>query len=311
MIVIVGPTASGKTSLSLALARSLRGEVISADSRQVYRHLNAGTAKPPRDARGLVDGVPYHLIDIVDPCESFDAGRFAALAEPLCQDIRQRGLIPIVAGGTGLYLRALIEGLSEIPRGDPTLRQRLTREASLKGRQWLYRRLSQVDAPAAQKIPANNIQRIIRALEVYELTGRPISGFWGHRKKTRAESPEPLILSLHWPSEELKKRIISRTQAFWPEIVREVQELTRYRFKGSEPGFQSLGYREAILCAQGEISCEQGLEKLIASTLAYAKRQRTWFAHQISAIKIAGGACEAMLQEALKIIENSKAATPA
>jgi tRNA dimethylallyltransferase len=302
MICIVGPTASGKTELALALARDIGGEIISADSRQVYRELGAGTAKPPKDPQGLVGGVPYHLIDSISLSETFDAGRFVQAARPLIIEILQRGNRPIVAGGTGLYLKALLEGLSEMPQGDCALRLRLKREAAERGREWLHQRLSQVDREAAERIPANNIQRLMRALEVYELTGRPISSFWGKRKKAFPESQSAAIFSIAWPPEQLKNRILQRSRALWPALLREARELLEAGFSGSEPGFMSLGYREAISCARGLLSPDEGLKRLTTSTLAYAKRQRTWLKHQLSAIEIPGENTQAMLHTILRLL---------
>lgn len=309
VICVVGPTASGKTALALLLARELNGEIVSADSRQVYRDLDAGTAKPVRDAQGRVEGIACHLIDCADPSETFDAGRFARMARPLCERIRGDGRTPIIAGGTGLYLRAFLEGLSEMPGRDEGLRARLEEEAREHGRPRLHERLAQVDRAAAEKIPANNIQRVIRALEVHELTGRPISSFWSKEKK--ASGKGELILSIEWSAEALKNRISERAARMWPNMLREVRELTRSRYTGTEPGFQSLGYREALLCVKGELSENKGLEALIRATLAYAKRQRTWFRHQLAAETIAGGEPPDMLRQALKILARKHETVPA
>ena len=281
----------------MALARAIGGEVVSADSRQVYRGLDAGTAKPPRDPEGRVEGVFYHLVDCADISEIFDAGRFAALARPLCEKIRALGKTPIVAGGTGLYIRALLEGLSEMPRRDEAIRARLQAEAVEHGRALLHERLSRLDPAAAEKIPANNIQRVIRALEVQELTGRPISSFWSRAPgATRAEGC--VVLAIRWPAPLLDERIAARAGSMWPGILREVRQLVPAVYAGSEPGFQSLGYREAIRCLRGELSEEEGLSRLIQATKAYAKSQRTWLRHQLAARPIEGGPTGDMLAQA-------------
>ncbi len=165
-LAIVGPTASGKTELGLRLAKEQNGEIISVDSRQVYRYLSVGTAKPPKSQ------IPYHLIDFLEPSESFSAADFVRLATATLAEIQSRGKIPIFVGGTGLYFKALTEGLADLPPADPTVRGRLKKEAEAKGRQALHKQLAAVDPAAAAKIPANNIQRLIRALEVYELSGK-------------------------------------------------------------------------------------------------------------------------------------------
>jgi tRNA dimethylallyltransferase len=320
-VVIVGPTASGKTELALALARALGGEIVSADSRQVYRELCAGTAKPQRDLQGRVDGVFYHLVDCVPITEPFDAGRFAVLAREQVAEARRQGRVPIVAGGTGLYIRALLEGLCALPQRDEALRRRLEAEARAHGGASLHERLARVDPEAAAAIPPNNIQRVVRALEVCELTGRPISAHWRDHKNERGADRRPAttapprgavvplggqitpsaILRIDWPPEVLRQRITKRAETMWPRMLAEVRELLR-RFSGEEPGFRSLGYPEAIACAQGRLSTDEGLARLVNHTCAYARRQRTWFRHQLSAQAVAGGRLEDMLGQALQFI---------
>ena len=300
VVAVVGPTASGKTELAVALARALGGEVISADSRQVYRRLDAGTAKPSRDAQGLVEGIAYHLVDVADPAETFDAGRFARLAGEVLAQIKGRGRVPIVAGGTGLYVRALLEGLSEMPPSDPKIRERLTAAAKEEGRSALHERLSKIDPAAAAAIPANNIQRVLRALEVYELTGKPISSFWTRDKKSSANA---VFFLIDWPNDELKARVKLRAERMWPDMLEETKRLLAAGFSGAEPGFQSLGYREAISVSKGELSRDEGLALLIRSTNQYAKRQRTWFKNQTPGARvIPGGPLDAMVAKALEAL---------
>ena len=303
MIVIAGPTASGKTDLAAALARRLGGEIVSADSRQVYRGLDAGTAKPKLDAQGKLGGVLCHLVDCAEPAERFDAGRFVALARPRCAEISSRGLVPIVAGGTGLYLRALLEGLSSLPPADLALRARLEADAARDGRPGLHRRLAQVDPEAAASIPANNIQRVVRALEVYELTGRPISSHWKDAPAQPGLTAAALVIE--WPADELRRRIEERSRALWPGLLVEVERLCvrpGAPYTGQEPGFQSLGYAEALLVLRG-LSDDEGLQRLIRSTLAYAKRQRTWFRGQLKAKTVEGTSLERMVEQALSLLE--------
>jgi tRNA dimethylallyltransferase len=298
-LLIAGPTASGKTALALALAKKIGGEIISADSRQVYRGLDAGTAKPKLDAAGRVSGITYHLIDAADPAESFDAGRFVRLALDARQEILARGSRPIVAGGTGLYINALLNGLSPLPQADPKIRERLLLLAEKHGRAWLKEKLSAVDPEAAKKIPDNNIQRMIRALEVYELTGRPISSFWAERPQ-KGIGADTISFFLDWPTEELRARIGQRAQAMWPQMLKEVRALVPSRYQGAEPGFQSLGYRDAVQCVRGEIDSDEGLARMIQTTCAYAKRQRTWFRNQLDgAVRITGSDVSQMLSQIL------------
>jgi len=298
IICVVGPTASGKTDLALALARELNGEIISADSRQVYRGLDAGTAKPARDSLGRARGVPYSLIDEADPAEPFDAGSFAKKARCAAKDILKRGKLPLLVGGTGLYVKAFLKGLSPMPRKDEAVRRRLEALGQEKGRAFLHARLAAKDPAAAAKIPSNNIQRLVRALEVLEVSGRPISEMW---EETGDARPlwNALILGVEWPAEQLRRRIEERCRAMWPEILREVRTLVPARYSGTEPGFQSLGYREALAAARGETSQEDALALFIRRTAAYAKRQRTWFRHQESCVPVPGGDLGAMTRQAL------------
>ena len=300
MILIVGPTASGKTELALSLAREIAGEIVSADSRQIYREISAGTAKPVQKE------IPYHLIDCASISERFDAGRYAQAARAVIADIERRGKIAIVAGGTGLYIRALTEGLCELPRRSDTLRRRLEEEAAKLGRARLHERLGRLDPQAAAKIPANNLQRLIRSLEVIELTGRPITTLWKEAKMEKLLAATAFRIDR--PREELCRRIRSRAQIMWPAMLQEVRTLMD-RFMGREPGFQSLGYPEAVACARGELSSDDGLERLIRNTNAYAKRQRTWFRHQIQATAVTGAKTQDMLRQILSSIRHHASIT--
>ncbi|MFH1723509.1 MAG: tRNA (adenosine(37)-N6)-dimethylallyltransferase MiaA [Elusimicrobiota bacterium] len=306
-IAVVGPTASGKTALALALAKRLGGEIVSADMGQMYRLLDAGTAKPAGSWDGgvyRVEGVPYHLVDALDPAEPTDAGRFAELARPVLDGITGRGRPGIVAGGTGLYVRSLIEGLDPLPRRDAAVRARIERraEAGPEGRRSLHRELARRDPAAAKAIPAANLRRVVRALEVIELTGRPISEQWTLRagRRTASAGSAPVYLGIRWENEALKRRIRGRAEEMFPLMIKEVAALIDSRYTGDEPGFRCLGYPEAVACARGELSAERGLERMVKSTVAYAKRQRTWFRRQTPAHWLEGGMDqESLVAEAL------------
>ena len=278
ILVVAGPTASGKTDLALALAARLGGEVVSADMGQLYRGLDAGTAKPRGVRRGgvtLADGIPYHLLDELDIPEPSDAGGYARKAAPVLDDILRRGRRAIVAGGTGLYLRALLEGLDPLPQRDLALRARLEK----RSREELHAELVRRDPESARRIPPGNRQRVVRALEVCELAGRPFSELC--RRGSRPPRYERVLtLGIERTPEELSRRIRERAEAMFPAMLEEVSRLVPSRFSGAEPGFRCLGYPEALACLRGELSAQQGLEGMIRSTLAYAKRQRTWFRHQ-------------------------------
>ncbi len=300
MIVLAGPTASGKTDLAVSLAIRLDGEIVSADSRQVYRLLDAATAKPSAAQRAKV---AHRLIDVADPTEAFDAARFAREAGEAVAGIRARGKTAIVCGGTGLYLRALTEGLSTLPPRDGNIRARLEALAEKEGRAALHARLFKADPKAAAAIPAGNVQRVVRALEVFEATGRPISSFWSEGRSGGEKPDAALVLDV--PAALLRERVEARARAMWPALLAEVRALVPGRFRGDEPGFTSLGYRDAVAVLKGEKSSEDGLASMISVTHAYVKRQRTWFRNQLpGAVAVAGGGTpEETLANALAALE--------
>ncbi len=307
MIVLAGPTASGKTDLAVSIAEALGAEVVSADSRQVYRRLDAGTAKPTARQRARVR---HWLIDCADPSEIFDAARWAKQALAAISAIRSRGKIPLVCGGTGLYLRALLDGLSPLPPRDEALRKRLAAEAESLGGHVLHARLAAADPEAAAKIAPANLQRLLRALEVLELTGKPISAHW--REGRDGGMNAALTLRLELPPELSRKRIETRARGMWPALLAEMKELVPREFSGREPGFTSLGYREALACARGETASADGLAEMIRATAAYAKRQRTWFKHQLDAEVIdATAGAPALLKRALQLWEEARENTAA
>jgi tRNA dimethylallyltransferase len=270
---ITGPTACGKTELALALAELLPLEVVSMDSALVYRGLDIGTAKPPPEVRRVV---PHHLIDILEPCESYSAGRFARDAAELIDGIRSRGRLPLLVGGTLLYLRALRDGLAVLPRADRAVRAALDREAELKGWAELHERLAHVDPEAAARIAPGDRQRIQRALEVFELTGRPITelqragGGGGLNILTIALVPENRA--------DLGQRIERRFDAMVAAGF--VAEVERLKARGDltpvMPAIRSVGYRQIWMYLAREIGWDEARAKAIAATRQYAKRQLTW-----------------------------------
>ena len=292
-LAVVGPTASGKTELGLKLAKEQNGEIISVDSRQVYRHLRVGTARP-RDTRGI----PYHLIDFLDPDQRFSAADFVRRASEKIADIRARGKTPILVGGTGLYFKALTQGLAPLPSASPEIRERLKEEARDGGREKLHERLQKVDPEAAKKIPANNIQRLVRALEVYELTGKPIS-LW-HREHRLTPTPLPQgegakpsgeaglhlkFVGIDISREELLRRIETRCRTMIEEgMIEETQALLKQGLAENCPALTGLGYPRIVAVLKGTMSKEECLKLLIQDTRQYAKRQMTWFRHQLPVI---------------------------
>ena len=273
-VCITGPTACGKTDLALALAEEFPLEVISMDSAMVYRGMDIGTAKPSPD---ILAGVPHHLVDILAPTESYSAGRFAADAREAVERIRSRGRLPVLVGGTLLYLRALRDGLARLPRANPAIRRRLDREAELFGWESLYNRLEKVDAAAAGRISPKDRQRIQRALEVYELTGEPISALQS-RKRLEQGMPVRAVALVPADRGRLAERIAQRFDAMVQAGL--VDEVRALRERGDlDPAMQSMrtiGYRQVWSHLDGDCDWPEARSKAIAATRQLAKRQLTW-----------------------------------
>lgn len=276
ILIIVGPTAVGKSALAVDLAKKFRGEIISCDSRQIYRGFDIGTDKPPAAVR---QAVPHHLIDVAAPEEKFSAADFARLALEEIDLIISRGNLPLIVGGTGLYHRALVEGLFPGPGRDDGLRTRLKEEAQNKGLDSLYRQLQQIDPAYAEKISPADGLRIIRALEVFYLTGQPLS-----RHFDRTVSPlenRGFILyqiGLKLKKEELYRRIDERVNRMFAEgLVKEAKQLLERGISEQSTPFKGLGYRQVLRYLNGEISLEEAITLTQIETRHYAKRQLTWF----------------------------------
>ncbi len=272
VLVVCGPTGSGKTSLTFTLAEKIPLEIISADSRQVYRRMDIGTAKATAEERKTV---PHHLIDVIDPDQDFSVAEFVDQARPLIEEICARGNVPCIAGGTGLYIRALLGGLAQLPTGDPDLRKQLQqRENEVPGA--LYNDLQKVDPEAAVDIHANNIVRIVRALEVNALTGRKMSELKAEHQF--AEQPYRVLkLAPSFSRVELYKRINKRSEEMIAAgLVAEVKELVA-SYSLDLKALQTLGYREVVSHLKGEITAAQMVSDIQKYTRQYAKRQLTWF----------------------------------
>ena len=274
LTIICGPTAVGKTELTLALAERFDGEIISADSRQVYRLMDIGTAKPTKADQ---QQVRHHLIDVVWPNEAFNAARFIALAEAAMQSIRQRNKRPFLAGGTGLYIKALTEGLLDAPGADPELRKRLHDRAEQEGSQALHTELAKVDPQSAARLHANDLVRIVRALEVFRQSGRPLSalqdehGFNSGHYRT-------LKIGLTCARETLYERIDRRAEAMFRQgLIEEAEQILQAGYDPDLKIFKTIGYRQAFALLRGEISRAEALDDLKRSTRRYAKQQITWF----------------------------------
>ncbi len=269
-MVIAGPTASGKTRLAVDLALRLEGEIVSADSQQLYRGLDVGTAKPAAEERAAV---PHHLLDVAVPGEGMDAKRWCALADSAIADIVARGRFPLVTGGTGLYLRTLLHGVVEAPGCNPELRARLEAEAASQGREALHRRLAEVDPAAAARIRPNDLVRIIRALEI-AAGGRPQSElFAAHR--FAAQRYRARIFALDRPRAELHRRIDARVQAMFRDGLLDEARALIERFGGPPPKLP-IGYDEAIACVRGEIPLAEAVRRVQVAHRRYARRQVIW-----------------------------------
>ena len=273
IVIILGPTAVGKTDIALDLATGFGGEIISADSMQVYRHLDIGTSKPTREERSRV---PHHLIDIVDPDEEFSAALFSRQAEGIIGDLHGRKTI-FVAGGTGLYIRALTGGIIEGPGPDEDRRKLCRERLESQDRQALYARLKEMDPEAAGRIHPHDGVRIIRALEIAELAGEPISEKQ-RRHGFRQVRYECLKVGLYRDREELYRRIDSRAgQMVEAGLVRETEEIIRLGYDENVKPLQSLGYRYFIQYIKDKMTLDEALRSMQRDTRHYARRQMTWF----------------------------------
>lgn len=281
-IAILGPTATGKSALAVALAREIDGEVINADALQVYRGLDIGTAKPTVFERR---GVPHHLIDILEPHEAFSAGEFARRARPVIQAVRRRGRVPIVVGGSGLYHRALFEGLAPIPPVPQAVREHWRRRLERDGLEVLREELQQVDLETARRLRAHDPQRTLRALEIHDATGKTWSTWLAEAEGSDELEEQPPVyrLGLTLPRAILYDQIGLRVHRMIDEGW--LEEVARYL--PEEPGeppvaFQAIGYRQLSGHLRGHCPLNQAVEETIAATRRYAKRQQTWFRRQSS-----------------------------
>lgn len=276
ILVIVGPTASGKTRMAVELAQRHNGEVISADSMQIYRTMDIGTAKPTQEEMG---DIPHHMIDVADPEEDFSVARYVEMAARCVDDVLERGKLPIVAGGTGLYIDSLLSGRTFAPFSpDSALRGKLERELAEKGGRAMLEELAQVDPEAAQRLHPNDHKRIIRALEVYRSTGKTITQ---HNRETQAIPPRYDALTIGLAFQD--------RQAMWKRIDQRVDEMVaaglqdevrRLLTSGISPkctAMQAIGYKEFTQALSGEMTWKEAAEVVKLRSRQYAKRQLTWF----------------------------------
>ena len=273
LLVICGPTGVGKTAAAVHLAGRLGTEVVSADSRQVYRGMDVATGKPTAAERAAV---PHHLLDLIDPDQRYHAARFRKEAIECIDAIRSRGRLPVVVGGTGLYIRALLRGLDPAPPADPDLRARLEAEAARKGVPELHARLAALDPDAARRLHPNDRVRIIRAIEKHG-SGRREEGSWA-----RAVPPWPvLLIGLSQGRGALNRRLEERAHEMVSGgIMGEVRRLLAAGYNETSPGMAGIGYRQFAAVARGRLTEAEGLALMVRETRRYAKRQMTWFTRE-------------------------------
>jgi tRNA dimethylallyltransferase len=301
VVILLGPTGSGKTALSLELAERFGGEVVSCDSVAVYRGMEVGTAKPTLEERARV---PHHLIDVATPDQAFTAGEYSRLARASLQKIKVRKHLPIVTGGTGLYLRALTEGLFAGPARQEPLRARLRSKAQKHGVPWLHRLLTRLDAETAKRIHANDTAKVIRAIEVCVAARRPMSEVMGRDPLTGFRL---LRIGLNPPRAELYERLNRRcAEMFAAGLVEETRGLLEKY--GEVKALDSLGYRQALAVAKGSVSEEDATKAAQQGHRNFAKRQMTWFRREPEVRWIAGFGDEAeTLRMAAEMVESALA----
>lgn len=279
--IIAGPTASGKTHFALLLAARHGLEIISADSRQIYRGLDVGTAKPTCEQ---MTRVRHHVIDVCEPTEVYDLARFIADAEAAMADIRARGKRPLVVGGTGLYIRGLTEGIFEDTSSDADVREEIKAEIAVRGAPAVHAELEKIDPQAAGEIHPNDAVRIVRALEVFRVTGQTISAL---RVQSRQGGPrhERRVVVIDPGRDVLNGRINDRTRAmFKGGLIDEVEALLASGLPEDAPGLRAIGYPQALAVIRGEVTVEEAIDDVAKRTRQCAKRQRTWFRAESGAV---------------------------
>lgn len=302
VLAIVGATATGKSALALTLAEELPGEIVNADALQVYRGFDIGTAKPGPAERARV---PHHLIDILDPWERWSAGEFARRARQAIGEIRGRGRTPVVVGGSGLYLRALFEGISPVPPGDPEVRSELRDRLAREGLEPLAAELARVDPETAERLAAGDTQRVLRALEVVRVSGRPLSS-WIAEQPFGTQRIAVLRLGLTLPRvllyDRIAERVVRMVEDGW------VDEVARLLARGLDPGlpaFQAIGYRQIVRHLEAEWSLDDAVADTVKATRRFAKRQETWFRREPDVIWFSAQNLDRRISHILEHVKHS------
>lgn len=283
-IFLMGPTASGKTELAVKIAEKLETEIISVDSALVYKEMDIGTAKPSLEER---KGIPHHLIDILDPSQAFSTGLFRKSALRIMEDITQRGKVPVLVGGTMLYFNVLFNGLARLPEACPEMRKKLDAELALTGKKVMHARLANVDPESAERIHPNDPQRVQRALEVFELSGKPISQFFREAQQNQIPFRKIKLVVAPEDRARLHEKIAQRFRKMVNAgLVEEVKSLyQRGDLTEKMPAIRAVGYRQVWSFLNGEYDLEMMIEKAIVATRQLAKRQFTWLRRENDALK--------------------------
>ncbi|MGA7947537.1 MAG: tRNA (adenosine(37)-N6)-dimethylallyltransferase MiaA [Candidatus Sulfotelmatobacter sp.] len=303
LVVVVGPTASGKTAISIVLAERFNGEIVNCDSVAMYRKFDIGTAKPTASERARA---PHHLLDYVAPASHITAGEYARHARQVLEEIRARRHLPIVVGGTGLYLRALLDGFFPGPQRSEELRERLRERAASLGSNYLHRILRRLDSAAAGKIHANDTPKLVRAIEVCLTSRQKMTDLWQQYGRNPLRGFRILRLGLDPDRQALYERINGRAQQMFElGLVKETQRLLE-QYGGTASPLSSLGYKQAVQFLQGELTREQALQSAQQAHRNYAKRQMTWFRREPEVHWLRGFGDDARIQhEAVAITETS------
>lgn len=297
LVVVAGPTASGKTRLAIEIAKRFNGEIVGADSMQIYKYMNIGTAKPTAEER---TEVPHHMIDFLEPDAPYSVAEYTEDAHKVIAEIASRGKLPVMCGGTGLYINSVVDDVTFGDfETDYALREELQKIAEAEGTQKLLDMLAEFDPESAQRLHPNNLRRIIRAIEFYKVTGTTISA---HQKMTKERESryEPIMLSIAWDRQELYDRINKRVDIMLDEgLFDEVRDMTERGYTKQLNSMQGIGYKEVMDCMNGLMTCEEAVELIKQSSRRYAKRQLTWFRRDA---RINWVSAENAVEEAIKLV---------